>query len=152
MTVIVKNGNLLNSDCNVIIHQANCFNNMSAGIALQIKVKYPDVFLADRTFPKPLGLSRLGNYSRAITRDGKLIYNMYSQLNYGKDSSTDYQAMHHALKFIIIDCTHSGLKNIKIGLPYGIGCGFANDNWDKIYEVINRLSIEKNQDIYLYKI
>lgn len=145
--VEIYNGNLLDSDCNVIIHQTDCFNKMSNGISAQIRNRYFEAFIADKNFPKRLGSERLGYYSKAITKDNRIIYNMYSKLDCYRNDSINYQAMYNALKFIVIDCTHSGLSRIKIGLPYIIDGGDLN----KVKSIVERVSSEKNQPIYLYK-
>lgn len=150
----IMKGDLLESDCNVIIHQANCFGVMGGGIARHIKSKYPEVYKADREFRFPVGsIERLGTCSYAKTCDGKHIFNMYSQYNYGTDKvQTDYDAFRKALNIIIIQATHSHIKNIEIGLPYGIGCGLAGGDWKIVSKIIEDISEKQNWPIYLYKL
>ena len=40
----LKNGNILESDANIICHQVNCQGVMGAGLALQIRKRYPSAF------------------------------------------------------------------------------------------------------------
>lgn len=149
----IVRGNLLNSDCTVIIHQANCFAKMGAGIAKQIRDKYPESYVADKDFGIPVGSKkRLGLYSAAKAKSGQLIFNMYSQYHYGRGTRTDYKAFEKALRMIIIEATHSQLSKVKIGLPYGIGCGLAGGDWSIVQNIINKISEEKNWPIYLYKL
>lgn len=151
--IVIKNGDLLKSDCNIIIHQANCMGKMGAGIAKQIARVYPEAYVADKEFYIPVGnRERLGKYSVASTQNGKRIYNMYSQFHYGRGLQTDYDAFEQAFRMILIDAIHSGINDIKIGMPYGIGCNLAGGNWDVVSKIIEKISDEKNWLIYLYKI
>lgn len=151
MLRVIK-GDLLRSDCNVIIHQANCFATMGAGIAKQIKSRYPKAYDADKMYSVPVGSrERLGGYSLATVGD-KVIVNMYSQYHYGRGKQTDYGAMKKALTNILIDVTHRGMSDIKIGMPYGIGCGLAGGDWKIVENIIREVSREKNWNIYLYKL
>ena len=41
---------------------------------------------------------------------------------------------------------------IKIGIPYKIGCGLAGGDWGEVEKMLQKLSDEHKQDIYLYKL
>lgn len=152
--IYIKKGDLLESDCNVIIHQANCFTTMGSGIAKQIKAKYPEAYQADLNYHIPSGdMRRLGGFSVVKTIDGKFVVNMYSQFRYGKGKlHTDYSAFQKALKIIMMSVLHSGIRPMKIGMPYNIGCGLAGGDWNRVLEIIDQVAEEKNMDIYLYKL
>ena len=77
-------GNLLDfpNDINVIAHSCNTRNIMGAGIAKQIKDRYPEAYEADwRAFNSNYGVT-LGKFSKADIGDRKYIYNMYTQSTY----------------------------------------------------------------------
>ena len=40
----IINGNILNCSENIIVHQTNCLGVMGAGLALQLRKKYPIIF------------------------------------------------------------------------------------------------------------
>ena len=42
--ITYKNGNLLESGCDIICHQVNCQKVMGSGIAKQIREKWPIVY------------------------------------------------------------------------------------------------------------
>lgn len=159
MTVHVVNGNLLESDCDVIIHQANCFNTMGAGIAKQIRSLYPAVFDADQQYRIPIASpKRLGRTSHAWV-DGPegrlLVINLYGQYRYGKGPHTEYDAFKRALRNVMIRLELLEAKNMrhyKVGLPFGIGAGLAGGQWSIISEIISSVSKEFDTDIYLYKL
>lgn len=154
MTLKVVQGDLLQSECDIIIHQANCLGIMGAGIAKQIKNLYPEVYKADLSFPIPVkDLNRVGEFSYAevtnpYTNKKQTIVNMYSQYDIGK-GKTNYYAMEKALKKIILFYLSPAKK---IGLPYGIGCGLAGGDWEEVYSILEKVSEEYHQDLYLYKL
>lgn len=150
------NGNLLESDCHVIIQQCNCFATQGAGIAKQIVRLYPSVLDADRKYHLPIGSrERLGHTSH-VWVDGPhgrlLVINLYGQHRYGKGLMTEYDAFKRGLRSIMARLNKAGYGNLKIGMPFGIGCGNAGGDWSVVFEIIKDVSNEFNRDIYLYKL
>jgi len=159
--VIQMIGDLLQSDCTILIHQCNCQRNMGAGIALQIAKKYPEAKQADEQF-RYSASERLGKCSVAKTKDGKMIVNLYAQkypgkVKYGnieKEQNERYLAFEKGLRSVLTSLPTLEKKQfpIKIGLPYLIGCDLAGGDWDVIYGIIKKLAKTYNQDIFLYKL
>ncbi len=147
----VIKGDLLESDCDILIHQANCFGNMGAGIAKQIKKKYPRAYEADRLFPTPIGsYERLGKYSFYIDSD-YMVVNLYSQFKYSRNGNhTDYDAMYKALDSLCD--TLQGTGDFKIGFPYLIGAGLAGGDPDTILSLLNKIAKKYDLTFYLYKL
>lgn len=157
MLHIVK-GDLLESDCNVIAHQANCMSTMGAGIAKQISSKYPHAETMDKLFmadPK----MRLGKCSSAYYEEiPLLIFNLYGQYMYGRGRHTDYAALQEAIGNMLnilqnmpIEIKHH-MGKLKIGFPFGIGSGLAGGSWAKVKRILEYCSDEYNVDFYLYKL
>ena len=68
----------------VIVHGANCFNTMGAGIAGQIARKYPQAYKADADFEIPVGsINRLGTFSYTSIEKKGVIINAYTQYRTG---------------------------------------------------------------------
>lgn len=147
---IVK-GNLLESDCNIIIQQCNCFTTMGAGIAKQIKKLYPKAYTADINFHIPSGdKKRLGKYSFS-KENNKMIINLYSQFKYGTYTrQTDYSAMEKALNKLLKD--YPEITKQKIGFPYLIGAGLAGGNEKIILQLLNNIAYNHKTTFYLYKL
>lgn len=119
------------SELHVIAHGANCFATMGAGIAAQIKKKYPEAYYADMYYQaaKPGDMERLGNISGAHNNE---IYNLYTQ--YRPGANGDYCAIRLALRKL--NALFSKDKDIKtLGLPL-IGCGIAGLEWKKVKAII----------------
>jgi len=150
---IIK-GDLLKSDCNVMIHQANCFNTMGAGIAKQIKKLFPGAFEADKNFPIPVGSEeRLGCFSHYFNGQVSIV-NLYGQYRYGRGSvHTSYAGVEKALDSIIAHLASHRASGYtyKVGLPYSMGCGLAGGTWDIVYGIIQKIANKYQYPIYIYK-
>lgn len=147
----IVNGNLLQSDCNIIIQQSNCFANVNAGIAKQIATKYPITLKADEQYHIPVkDRRRLGGFSSAKVAENQIYINMYSQ--FSPRSQTDYKAFEKSLNNILTCLNNKKMKNVKIGMPYKIGCGLGGGNWNHIKKLVEKISSEQNLDVYFYKL
>lgn len=114
----------------VIIHGCNCFNTMGAGIALQIKNKYPSAYEADKNTIKG-DKDKLGNYTSAKVGDLTIV-NAYTQYRPGlNDLTENYSAIHNVMKKIAVD-----FQGKRIGLPF-IGAGLAGGDWNIIKDIIS---------------
>ena len=72
----------------------------------------------------------------------KKIANIFSQkLNF----DTDYIAMKKCLRYIKIWAENN---NLSIAIPYGIGCGIANGDWNKVYKIIEKVFEDYNVALY----
>ena len=74
----------------------------------------------------------------------KTIANMFSQKS---NFNTDYIAMEKSLRYIRMWAENN---NLSIAIPYGIGCGIANGDWNKVYKIIEK--VFKDYDVTLYKV
>lgn len=149
----IQQGDLLQSDCNVLIHQANCYQTMGAGIAKQIRNKYPEAYRADQ-HDQRRPLERLGSYSVGYhLPTNQYIVNLYAQLHYGTQKrQTDYNALRMALQatFAWLD-TIDPLKKLTIGLPYGMGCGLAGGDWSIVVKIIEEVSSCAHREITIFQ-
>lgn len=146
-------GDLLTSDCTVIMHQANCLKVMGAGIAKSISNLYPEASLADKQL-KLNSLERFGKYSFAITNNGVTIVNLYGQLSIGPGLQTNYEKLESAIDSFLTFAKNedSNINTNKVGVPYKIGCGLAGGNWDVVKNTLDKLSEKHKVDIHIYKI
>ena len=118
-----------------IVHQANLFHTFGAGIAAEIKKRYPAAFDADCKTVKG-SKAKLGYYSFAAGKP--TIVNLYSQVGIGgKDRNTSYDAMNRGLSRLEAHLK-SDTKNqpCTVGIPYGIGCGLASGSWPVVRAIL----------------
>ena len=142
------NGNILDIENGIIIHQVNCQNVMGSGLAKQLYTKYPIVKESYHKFcfensnvPKKL----LGNVDIVeIIVDKLYIVNLFGQREFGRIKDivyTDYNAFYLAM----IKLFNTIPKDLPVYIPYKIGCGLANGNWDRIIKILDK--IEKDYDV-----
>ena len=128
---------------------------MGAGIALQIKLSYPEVAKANRAYYEKLdgnSLNMLGTNLYIKTFDGRTCVNLYAQDHYRNDGTrkTDYTAFKSCLDRLAKKLSVSD-KTIKVGFPYGIGCGLGGGSWEIIENMIRDFSEQIPQDVYIVR-
>lgn len=80
-----------------------------------------------------------------FTNDDKIIANMFSQK---ENFDTDYLNMEIALIDIKAKARE---RNMSIAIPYGIGCGIANGDWNRVYKIIEKVFDDYNVTLYKYE-
>lgn len=124
----------IRGDVNVLGHQANCFNTMGAGIALQIKNRLPEAYAADCATLKG-NPRKLGKMSYAVIGKG-MVFNLYGQFKFSfSKTQTDYSALRSALNLMAVKLAAHKLT-AKIGLTK-LGCGLAGGDWTTVSSIIN---------------
>lgn len=133
--VNLKDGSIFDStEVTHIIHQANLYHTFGSGIAAEIKRRFPEAYDADKLTIYG-DKKRLGTFSFAKSK-GITIVNLYSQDGIGgKDRRTDYVSMLVGLEAIRewVPATH---KTPVVGIPFKIGCGLANGDWNIVRPII----------------
>lgn len=148
--VIDKITDIFNKDVDVIVHQANCFHTMGAGIAKIIKQKFPEAYETDK---KTLcgDYEKLGDISVAKVKDEtarvKYIINQYSQYRYGQERMTNYEAFYNCLLKVRIRCTY--LKVDTVAYPHKIGCNLAGGDWRIIRPMFDVVFEGADFDVYI---
>ncbi len=157
-------GDILDTDCTILGHQVNCKGLMGAGLALQIRNKYPHVYTSYKSNvgSAPYAPDLLGTTQYVDSKDGKLIANMFSQYDirhYHADDRnvyTNYKSFEKCCRNIR-DLILSGetydynVDQLSVAFPYGIGCGLANGDWDTIYSIIENYFSDENITCKIYK-
>jgi O-acetyl-ADP-ribose deacetylase (regulator of RNase III) len=149
-----KVGNLIDmaeqGNFDVIVHGCNCMNTMGAGIAKEIRERYPLAYEADilatKQWPEPV--AKLGNFSYVeVGQPAKfLLVNAYTQLNFqprGVDHF-EYEAFYVILRKLEVLSNKSDV-GFKFGFPY-IGTGLAGGNKDRIVAMLESFAekVSKN--------
>ena len=157
-------GDLLKSGCDIICHQVNEWGVMGAGIAKQIKEKYPKAF-ADyiKTIKEAKSKGKnLPLLALSKQPDGVIVANMFTQRN----GETDLKILHEATLFLgmqIIDLFVTKLKfnettgvffdrPFRVGIPYKYGCGIAKGDWESVLKIWEDVFGElENIDLVVWK-
>lgn len=137
--------------CDVIAHQANCFNTMKSGIAPLIAAYCPEAYEADQKTEKGAA-SKLGGGTYGFTPDAVMVWNLYGQYNYGSERGvvyTDYAALGQALAAMGRWLSRSSGAN-EIGLPK-LGCGLAGGNWIIVEQIIKDTLVLFGHHVTIYE-
>ena len=154
-------GNLLTyPGLQIIAHQTNCLAVMGAGIAKQIKIKWPNVFKKYFDYCKSFDdAHKLLSKCQVIdTNDGKYVANLFGEYSFcesvapynegGKPRHTDYDALkecfHRLHTWMVLNDIRDG------GIPYKIGCGLAGGDWDGVVYPMIQNEFGDDEDITLY--
>ena len=130
---------LSDNDIGAIVHGANIRSTMGAGLALQIRRKFPEAFYADQDFEKTPE-QRLGDFSCAevtyipegdIYSKKLVIANLYQQDLYPP-----------VLQPAMLEKSLTKFSNLvkqPIAVPWGIGCGLAMGDWDEVKPMVENI-------------
>lgn len=119
--IILKYGNILDASENIICHQVNCKGVMGAGLAKQIRNRYPNVYKEYTDYcmvipPQDL----LGTCQLVSIDNNRYVANLFGQFDYGRNSChTNYNALRKALTRVIDFANNSCCS---VAIPWGIGC------------------------------
>jgi hypothetical protein len=135
-------GNILYAQENLICQQVNHQKVMGAGLAKQIRNKYPDIYIGycnfcdDHTFEEIKSNGMFYVYD--IPETDKHIICIFGQDDYGTDKVyTDYKALENSFMNLKSKCF---VNDDTIAIPYMMGCGLAGGNWwYGVYPIIENL-------------
>jgi len=154
----IINGNLLDSDCQYIAHQCNCYSRRGAGLASAIFKAFPWADVYSSRFERGDDASLFGSITvhSDPKRGRRYVINIYGQLKPGKtspgrdSSASRLEAFGKALDQI------AELPELEsIGFPYGIGCGLAGGDWneyEKLLEDFAEQVGERCVSVILYRL
>lgn len=126
-------GNLLDQK-GILCHQVNLRGIMGAGLALQIRMKWPkaheDYVRYCRKCPmvSDVVFSKIG--------DGVIVAHLFGQSDISTgECATRYEAYPEMLKEV--RKAAEGLEE-EIYIPYGIGCGLGGGDWNIVLSILEK--------------
>ena len=157
--MVIRWGDLLEANVDIIAHQVNCKGVMGAGLARQIREKYPEVYerykdLCNRPEYRGgnsellLGKCQIIEVHQASKP--KFVLNLFAQNDYGRQGVyTNYKAFASCMVLINNFCKTFDHR-LTVGMPYGIGCGLAGGDLLKTLFIISQTITDA--DVELYKL
>ena len=132
MSTIKKN--ILDVEAGIIVHQVNCMGVMGAGLALQIKNKWPEVYYTYMEYIVPKKYwnehaDELGEVLYVAVNSQLLVASLFGQVGYGVGVHT-VSAAHDAAWPGINELSMS--TGLTVYAPWMIGCGLGGGNWTEI--------------------
>ena len=141
MAVVIKEGNVFDSDAKIICHQVNCQGVMGSGVAKEVRERYPKVYTAyhdycenNKDYPgRMLGVAQMVPVDETGSR---WIANCFGQNNYGYDGKqyTSVGALMEAFQEV---AKMAKMAGVKVAMPYKIGCVRGGANWPLVKKIID---------------
>lgn len=147
MPVEYRTGDLFSSDADALAHGCNCQGVMGAGIAIQFKKRYPEMFkeYRNRCLKQQFVVGSIYSYSAF---DRKRIYNLGTQQYPGACASLV------AIKVLLaqicdeyFDIEEGPIRSVAIPR---IGCGLGGLNWLDVKEVIEEVGSKTKIKLITY--
>ena len=133
----IIDGNLFDSQANIICHQVNCQGVMGSGVAAEVKQRYPHVF---QTYRQDYldGKLKLGYVCFAEANQNQVIANMCGQDKFGYDGSvyTNYDKLRECLESVYEYARFEYDVRPVIAFPYKMSCHRGGGDWNVVYKMI----------------
>lgn len=149
MQIEYRVGDLLTTECPVLLHGCNQQGAMNSGIAKTIRDVYPMVFATYREQYDSVGLvlgSTIPVKVPSVLYEGveypeRLVINCITQEFAGREPIryVSYDAVAKVIESINQSCSTDGNTIVKVAMPL-IGAGLANGDWVVIARLIETLS------------
>ena len=138
-------GDIFLTDAPFVMHQVNAQGVMGAGIAKKVKedISEKDFLI----YKKGCELGKV-IVAFSISHPKRKYLNVVGQKYYGRNPNvvyTDYDALKKGLGWISKNLE----PNTKIAIPYKMGAGLANGDWNIIFNLIK--TYLKNFYIFIYR-
>lgn len=143
MPIVELQGDLLKSECDILVNTVNCFGVMGKGIALEFKTKYPAMFKKYKSdCEKKLYVP--GSIKEYVLPDCRIILN-FSTKNHWRDPS-DYNWIESGLKEL-----YEYLKGTTytVAIP-ALGCSNGQLEWSIVSKLIHDALGDLENHIELY--
>lgn len=144
--ITYHDGNIFDSDAKIICHQVNTYGVMGAGIAAEVKERFPEVYTEYNAF---CGANDQDMLLRAvlfsITQKG-FIANCFSQ----QGMNTHYDAFDICMR--IVKEFAEEHDNAKIAIPYKMGCGIAGGDWNTVEQIIHDVFDGSDLEVEIWKL
>lgn len=125
----------------LVCHQVNCRGVMGAGLAKQIRDKFPTVYeryrgvcLNNAESKNKYGKSVLLGKVQEVYAPGTgyMIANLFTQDGFGRDKCyTDYDALRLAFAYIAYNN-----RDFTVRIPLRMGCGLGGGDWNTVQGII----------------
>lgn len=134
----IKPGDIFEQSSGIIVHQVNCRGVMGAGIALEIRKRYPKVFSAySRACQSALPGELLGKVQVVHVTPTLYIANLFAQDEFSRTTPcTNYSAFRSCFSKIE---QYAAERNLPVHIPYKIGCGLAGGKWEECLDILGEI-------------
>ena len=141
MSVVIKEGNVFDSDADIICHQVNCQGVMGSGVAKEVRERYPKVYEAYHTYCEsnkdyPARMLGVAQIVPVDEKESRWLVNCFGQNSYGYDGK-QYTSVGALMEALIYVAEQARQFNWKVAMPYKIGCVRGGADWDTVKKIID---------------
>jgi len=137
-------GDITSITSGIILHQVNCQNSMSSGVARALYEKHP--IIKEEYHKKCKGVypdKLLGDIQSVIINDDLIVVNSFTQLRYGNSKKTgikytDEERLINSIRYVELKAKEFGVQAY---VPKYIGCGLAGGDWKIIEDALKETDI-----------
>ena len=122
-------------------HGVNCRGVMGAGVAKEVRKRFPKNYLIYRSLCEQEGLT-LGDFTFTIEH-GVMIYNLATQYNPGPHA--DPAAIHESVESMMYHASTVGVKAIN---TVRLGCGIGGLDWTDVRPVLESIDSTVKLNVY----
>lgn len=136
MILLIKylTGEVITTKSDYIAFPANTEGIMGSGLALDIKNKYPNVWVEYKRKCKDIGTGLFGTYIPINVVDSNLIIlACFTQTSASHNSKTTNL---NELKKIFKQLEKTTKEKKTITIPYRYGCGVNNASWNEVHKIL----------------
>lgn len=162
-TIIKKHGDILSPNKTghdvIVCHQVNCWGVMGAGLAKQMREKFPLMYLEYKrlcysTANKKTLLGEVLTHSVVYNGYEYTIANLFGQEQIGTQRCyTDYDALRKALQTVrCIASPLPGRASWRVRIPYKMGCGLAGGDWNIVRAIIQEELVDHGIIVEVWKL
>lgn len=137
---LVAHKDIFTTHLNAIAHGVNCQGVMGAGIALEVKRRYPEAYSGYVRYLNrydPIQYTAVGTmHPYPVPGTNLHILNCFTQVDTAKqrgEVAISYQAIFTSFSVAGLYCKENGIKELAI--PQ-VGAGLGGGNWKVIYQLI----------------
>ena len=151
--IIYRNSDVLTVHTGIIAHVANDLGLMSAGIALQIRNKWPQAYTDYTAFHHSHKELLSGRVVFTTITPRLLIAHCIAQHGLKRNfGSPPFRAGWFQLCLNEL-CLEAKERDLPIRMPYGIGCGLAGGSWSLVKGQIERVCCQQYElDVHIHKL
>lgn len=147
VTFSEQEGNLFAAvDLEALAHGCNCAGAMGAGIAVEFKRRWPQMFAEYRRRCKA-GAFQPGDSFAWLADDGKVVYNLGTQKTWRTRATLE--AIEAAVSLMLADAERRGIHSV--GMPR-VGAGLGGLAWERVREVLEGLSSQTPVSLVVYSL
>lgn len=129
-----------------LVHCCNCFHTMGAGVAAEVRRRYPEAYRADLETRRGDPL-KLGTFSSAAI-GSRRVFNLYGQFSFGNGHDLDIFMLTKGLRHIAALASEQNRAGIPTPIvTYKIGCGLAGGDWNEVIEVLDHVAADYDVEI-----